>query len=137
MCMIVLSMSLCSCSTALEVIGGLAAIAMMPDGSQGATSYYQPTMMTPSNSNAYYTGNYYSSVNNSYASTSGSYSSSTSTSSTKGKMCTLCAGSGQCKTCMGRGYYYSSFNSSTKLSCPNCERNHNGVCSSCHGAGRR
>lgn len=130
MFLIVCSMIFSSCSTALEVLGGIASIAMMPDSPQNTSSYYQPTMMASTGAGSYYSSGSYSS---SYSSSS----SGTSRSTSNGKMCTLCAGSGQCKTCMGRGYYYSSFGSSTKLTCPNCDRNHNGVCSSCHGSGSR
>lgn len=50
-----------------------------------------------------------------------------------GKQCVSCLGSGQCKTCDGRGFYYSPYRLSEKVLCPNCDSNHNGVCSHCHG----
>ena len=69
------------------------------------------------------------------SSTSSSRSSNTYTStSSRGKMCHLCAGSGTCKTCSGRGYYYNPFDLSKTVICPNCP-NHNGKCSSCSGTG--
>lgn len=71
-----------------------------------------------------------------YNSSTGNSVSSGGHSSSSGGMCQLCAGSGDCRTCMGLGYYYSSFGSG-KLPCPNCDRNHNGRCSSCHGTRKR
>lgn len=128
--LIICSVTFNSCGTALEVIGGLATLALMPDTPQSSSYYYQPTSMSSS-----YSGGYYSSSG--YSSSSSYTTTASSATSSSGRMCQLCAGSGQCKTCMGRGYYYSSFGSSTKLSCPNCDRNHNGNCSSCHGTGKR
>ena len=68
------------------------------------------------------------------SSTSSSYSSSHSTTGSSGKMCSLCAGTGDCKTCSGKGWYYNSFDLSKEVLCPNCH-NHNGKCSSCGGTG--
>lgn len=53
-----------------------------------------------------------------------------------GKDCVRCLGSGQCQTCNGKGWYYSSYDLSKAVSCPNCDRNHNGICSHCHGTGK-
>ena len=75
--------------------------------------------------------------NNGYQSSSSAVSSQTSTHSitnSKGKMCGLCAGTGHCKSCDGRGYYYNSFDLSKMVTCPNCH-NHDGKCSSCNGFG--
>lgn len=99
----------------------------------GGTGNY----VAPSNNSGYYsgssTGNTSSGGNSSYGGGSINNGSSTSV----GRDCQLCAGSGQCRTCMGRGYYYSSFDNSKTIPCPNCDRNHNGKCSSCHGSGKR
>ena len=48
------------------------------------------------------------------------------------KSCHLCYGTGICQTCNGKGWYYNPFGTGT-VSCPNCDRAHNGICSSCHG----
>jgi len=53
-----------------------------------------------------------------------------------GKDCVMCLGSGDCKTCNGKGWYYNSYDLSKTVSCPNCDRNHNGKCSHCHGTGK-
>ncbi|MBQ6063395.1 MAG: hypothetical protein IJK87_07155 [Prevotella sp.] len=74
----------------------------------------------------------------------GSSSSSSSTSSSSysysnnssGRDCGLCHGSGKCNTCNGKGWYYGELSMTTKLTCPNCP-NHNGRCSSCNGTGRQ
>lgn len=50
--------------------------------------------------------------------------------------CTFCVGTGDCKTCEGRGYYYSPYDLSKTIICPNCE-NHNGKCSRCRGTGKK
>ena len=88
---------------------------------------YQPVSIS--------SGSSYASSYSSSASSTG-YSSSSSSSSS-GKMCRLCAGMGTCKTCDGKGFYYSSFDLSKKISCPNCQSNHNGKCSSCGGTGMK
>lgn len=54
-------------------------------------------------------------------------------SSSSPKTCMHCYGDGKCGTCLGRGSYTSFGNT---VQCPNCERNHNGVCSFCHGRGK-
>ncbi len=59
---------------------------------------------------------------------------SSGSSNSNGKMCRLCAGTGWCKTCEGKGYFYNSFDLSKKVLCPNCH-NHPGKCSSCGGTG--
>ena len=46
------------------------------------------------------------------------------------KPCHMCLGSGKCSTCNGKGWYYGFGN---QVLCPNCDSNHNGVCSHCHG----
>lgn len=68
---------------------------------------------------------------------SSSSSSRSTTSSSNGSMCRLCAGSGVCKTCSGKGYYYNPLDLSKKVLCPNCQSNHNGKCSSCGGTGKK
>lgn len=68
--------------------------------------------------------------------TSSSYDGGTSSSS-GGRDCGLCLGTGKCKTCNGRGYYYEIGIGSGRHACPNCQSNHNGVCSSCGGTGKR
>ena len=50
--------------------------------------------------------------------------------------CRLCYGTGNCRTCDGRGFYYNSFDLTKTVSCPNCY-NHNGKCSSCGGTGKK
>lgn len=54
-------------------------------------------------------------------------------SSSNPKTCMHCYGDGKCSTCLGRGSYTSFGNT---VLCPNCERNHNGICSYCHGRGK-
>lgn len=76
-------------------------------------------------------GNSVSSVN---SSSSSSYS---STSFSSGSMCRLCAGSGDCKSCDGRGYFFNQYDLTKKVLCPSCESNHNGKCKYCHGTGSR
>lgn len=50
-----------------------------------------------------------------------------------GKQCIRCLGSGKCQTCNGNGWYNNPLKLNDIVSCPNCDRNHNGVCSHCHG----
>ena len=50
-----------------------------------------------------------------------------------GEQCVRCLGSGKCPTCYGKGWFFSSFRANEKVICPNCDFNHNGVCSHCHG----
>lgn len=121
---IIISVSLTSCSEMLSALGA-ASMGMSPYNLYGTSNYYYPSTS--------YGSGYTSS--GSYSSSSGS-STSYSSSSSSGKMCGLCAGSGQCKTCSGKGYYYSSFDLSKTITCPNC-KNHNGRCSSCNGTGHR
>lgn len=61
------------------------------------------------------------------------YSDKFKTRYSSGQQCTFCLGSGKCKTCNGNGSYYNPFDLSKKVLCPNCDNNHNGVCSHCHG----
>ena len=66
-----------------------------------------------------------------------SSSSTSSSSSSSGRQCRLCLGSGKCKTCNGKGWYYdNAFGLDRDYVCPNCH-NHDGKCSSCGGSGRR
>ena len=83
-------------------------------------------------------------MNNSESNSSSSSKSSScgsssrfTSSSSSGSMCRLCAGTGKCKTCNGKGYYYNPLDISKTVACPNCQRNHNGVCSSCGGSGKK
>ena len=78
-----------------------------------------------------------SSSSSSSRSSSSSSSRSSSSSSSSGSMCRLCAGTGTCKTCSGRGYYYNPLDLSKTVLCPNCQSNHNGKCSSCGGTGKK
>lgn len=82
-----------------------------------------------------------SSSSSSSSSTSSSNSSRSSTagysSSSNEKMCRRCVGTGKCKTCEGRGYYYNPLDLSKTVLCPNCQRNHNGICASCGGTGKK
>ena len=47
--------------------------------------------------------------------------------------CGVCYGSGKCRTCSGKGYYFDL--NTGRHACPSCH-NHNGICSSCNGTGR-
>lgn len=87
-------------------------------------TYGSGSSSSPSNSS--------SSSSHSYSSSSNSYSNSTS-----GTMCKRCAGSGDCKTCDGKGFFYNPYDLTKTVACPNCESNHNGKCASCHGTGTK
>lgn len=50
-----------------------------------------------------------------------------------GKDCVRCFGSGNCQTCNGDGWYREL---SKVFVCPNCDHDHNGKCSHCHGTGK-
>lgn len=88
--------------------------------------------------------NYNSNTSNNSNSTSNS-STNTSNSSTEKQQskrwhvetewvdCFSCHGSGRCRTCDGKGWYWSGLD---KLQCPNCT-NHDGVCIHCGGKGKR
>lgn len=71
-----------------------------------------------------------------YESTTTTSSSSSRNTSTSSRLCGVCYGSGKCNTCNGRGYYTAIGIGSGTHACPNC-RNHNGLCSSCNGTGKR
>lgn len=77
------------------------------------------------------------SSSSSSSSTSSSSSSSSTSSSSSSSMCNRCAGTGRCKTCEGKGYYYNPLDMSKTVLCPNCQSNHNGKCALCGGTGRR
>lgn len=135
---VVLCLGFSSCSIMGDVMQGMAqGVASYPmygygmSYNTGYMGYVAPTTV-PSYS---YTASGTSASSGSSSYSSSSYSSSSSSSSS-GKMCGLCVGSGDCKTCNGKGYYYSSFDLSKTIACPNC-RNHNGKCSSCGGTGYR
>lgn len=71
---------------------------------------------------------------NGYTVGGGSNSSSSSiSSSTGGKDCSFCDHSGRCKTCNGKGWYYSTVGTGAKITCPNCK---DGKCPHCHGTGK-
>lgn len=55
--------------------------------------------------------------------------------SSNSRACGVCAGSGKCNTCNGKGYYTAIGIGSGKHSCPNCGQT--GRCRSCNGTGRR
>ena len=61
---------------------------------------------------------------------------SSNTSLSNNNMCRICAGTGWCKTCEGKGWYYSSFDLSKEIICPNCH-NHDGKCNACGGTGSK
>ncbi len=79
--------------------------------------------------------------NGSSSSTSSSSSSQSTTSSgssgSSGRSCNFCHGSGKCNTCNGKGYYYNPLDMRKTVSCPNCQRNHNGICAHCGGTGKK
>lgn len=64
------------------------------------------------------------------------YSKKFETRYSSGKQCVRCLGSGKCQTCLGKGYYYNPLSASDIVICPNCDRNHNGICAHCHGTGK-
>ena len=70
------------------------------------------------------------------SSTYGSSSSSRISPSTHVSDCRLCYGLGTCRTCEGKGYYYNSLDLSKTVTCPNCH-NHDGLCTSCGGTGKK
>ena len=76
-----------------------------------------------------------SSSSSSSSSDSNSSSSSSISKSNNRKMCKICAGLGDCKTCEGKGYFHNPYDWRKTVLCPNCESNHNGKCASCHGTG--
>lgn len=61
------------------------------------------------------------------------YSDKFNTRYSSGRQCVRCFGTGKCQTCNGKGWYYGSNSLTDPLTCPNCDRDHNGVCSHCHG----
>ena len=91
--------------------------------------------------------NYNSNTSNNSNSTSNS-STNTSNSSTEKQQskrwhvetvwvdCFSCHGSGKCRTCDGKGWYWGGLSGLDKLLCPNCT-NHDGVCIHCGGKGKR
>ncbi|MBD5176880.1 MAG: hypothetical protein HDT05_05650 [Bacteroidales bacterium] len=94
------------------------------NGSSSSPSYSNPSYTSPS-----YSGS------GSYGG-SGSYSSGSSGS---GRTCISCSGSGKCKTCGGKGYYYhetgyyTGNSGKTRTDCPVCRAT--GNCGTCHGVG--
>lgn len=85
-----------------------------------------PQSVQPSYSNPSYSGSYGGS----------SYGGNSSGS---GRTCISCSGSGKCKTCNGKGYYYhetgyyTGNSHQTRTDCPVCRGT--GNCGTCHGAG--
>ncbi len=69
---------------------------------------------------------------------SGNGSSSTSSSGSKGsvKDCAICKGTGDCTTCGGDGYLYSSASEKEDRNCWKC-RGHDGKCTACNGTGKQ
>ncbi|MDE6271563.1 MAG: hypothetical protein K2M31_00970 [Muribaculaceae bacterium] len=73
---------------------------------------------------------------------SGSYGGSSYGNGTSGsgRLCVSCSGSGKCKTCGGKGYYYhetgyyTGNSHKTRTDCPVCRGT--GNCGTCHGAGK-
>lgn len=89
--------------------------------------------------NAYeviHNSNYEASSSSTTSSSSESISSSRSSHNSYQQDCRLCYGRGHCRTCEGKGFYYSPYDLSKKIACPNCP-NHNGKCSSCGGTGKK
>ena len=98
------------------VLMGLSSMGTAPMGG------YMPATMPVGN--ATYVPNTVSSVG---------YSGSSSSSS--GRSCRVCYGTGKCRTCNGKHWYYdSSFGIGKKQICPNCS---DGRCTSCGGSGKR
>ena len=105
------------------VLMGLSSMGTAPMGG------YMPATMPVGN--ATYVPNTVSSVG--YSSSLSGISSSSSSSS--GRSCRVCYGTGKCRTCNGKHWYYdSSFGTGKKLICPNCS---DGRCTSCGGSGKR
>lgn len=76
---------------------------------------------------------------NDYSSSSdanSNYASNSNITSSSGKMCNLCYGTGDCRTCEGKGFYYSPYDLSKKIICTSCA-NHDGKCKFCNGTGKR
>lgn len=109
------------------VLMGLSSMGTAPMGG------YMPAIMPVGN--ATYVPNTVSSVGYSSSSSSSSGSSSSGSSSSSGRSCRVCYGTGKCRTCNGKHWYYeSSFGTGKKLICPNCS---DGRCTSCGGSGRK
>ena len=126
---VVLCLGLTSCEFMQGMAEGMASYPMYGYGmsyNPGLMGYVAPAVSS--------TSGYTSTVSSASSSSSSTTRSSYTSSSSSGKMCRLCAGSGDCKSCDGKGFYYSPYDLSKKILCPNCH-NHNGKCSSCGGAG--
>ena len=109
------------------VLMGLSSMGTAPMGG------YMPATMSVGN--ATYVPNTVSSAGYSSSSSSSSGSSSSGSSSSSGRSCRVCYGTGKCRTCNGKHWYYeSSFGTGKKLICPNCS---DGRCTSCGGSGRK
>ena len=142
---VVLSFFFSSCSFMEDVMQGMAqGIGTYPMYGYGLSSGYNAsfpsyaTIATVPTSSYTSSSSFASSGTSSYSSASSGTSSYTrsasSSSSSSGKMCRLCAGTGDCKTCEGKGFFYNPYDLTKKVLCPNCS-NHNGKCSSCGGTG--
>ena len=69
----------------------------------------------------------------SFGSSSSGYTPSSTSSTTTGRQCDVCRGSGKCRTCNGKRVYWIS-TSAGQGPCPNCS---DGKCRSCGGTGKR
>ena len=98
---------------------------------------YKPgTVVSQPSQTVYYGNNQYQ--NAAASNTNASNNSSTSdqpVSRSYWESCNWCHGSGQCSSCNGSGILRDNmFGTGRTSPCPNCEHNHNGVCSHCHGS---
>lgn len=109
-----------SCEFGQGMLMGLSSLGTPTSGG------YVPTTMPIATSSAFSSGGYTGGAS------SGSSGSSSSTSS---RMCRVCVGSGKCRTCNGKGWYYDTgMGLGTKRNCPNCS---DGKCTSCGGSGKK
>ena len=132
---VVLSFFFSSCSFMEDVMQGMAqGIGTYPMYGYGLSSGYNASFPSYTSSTTVPTSSYTSSSSSASTGTSSYTRSTSSSSSSSGKMCHLCAGTGDCKSCEGKGFFYNPYDITKKVLCPNCS-NHNGKCSSCRGTG--